>query len=230
MDLIEAIKSRKSIRFFKTEPVLEKTIEEVLDVARWSPSGVNKQSWEFVVLTGEALAAVKAANVAQYEGGVPKHPFMPQLPLTGPYRRRQVETAKKLYALAGVQRDDIEGRREWFKRDLRFFDAPAAVLVCFDETAPEARATFEAGIVTQSIVLAATAFGLGTCIMVAPVEYPDTLARVARIPESKRIVTGIAIGYPDEGHPVNSLRTTRDPVSEITMWRNSLEKGQTPDS
>ncbi|MDP7470637.1 MAG: nitroreductase family protein, partial [Dehalococcoidia bacterium] len=67
MDLVEAIRSRKSIRGFKPEPIPQSVLAELLDIGRWSPSGVNAQSWEFVVLTGEALYAVKQANVKWME-------------------------------------------------------------------------------------------------------------------------------------------------------------------
>ena len=76
MDLVEAIKSRTSIRGYKPDPVPEKVLEELLDVARWSPSGVNGQSWEFVVLTGDVLEAVKRANVEQMDLGVEPHPYL----------------------------------------------------------------------------------------------------------------------------------------------------------
>ena len=51
MDLIEVVKSRKSIRGFKPQPVPEEVLAEILDIARWTPSAVNDQAWEFVVLS-----------------------------------------------------------------------------------------------------------------------------------------------------------------------------------
>ncbi|MFZ2071736.1 MAG: nitroreductase family protein [Halobacteriota archaeon] len=55
MELLEAIKSRKSIRAFKPDQVPREILTELLDVARWSPSSANTQPWEFFILTGEAL-------------------------------------------------------------------------------------------------------------------------------------------------------------------------------
>ena len=221
MDVIEAIRSRKSIRGFRPEPVPEKVLEEILDIARWAPSGVNKQSWEFIVLAGEILDAVSKANVEELERGTERHPYMPSVPLSGPYRQRQVELAKEIFQLAEIDRYNKVQRREWVERDLRFFDAPAAILVCSDEGAPEPRATFEAGIVTQTIALVSMHFGLGSCIMVAPVEFPEAIYHIAEIPSSKRLYCAIALGYPDWNNPVNKLRSSREPVDNITMWRSS---------
>ncbi len=228
MDLVEAIKSRKSIRGYKPDPVPEKVLEELLDVARWSPSGVNAQSWEFVVLTGEALEAVKRANIEQMDQGVEDHPDMDRPALTGPYRERQVTLGRELFRLLDIGREDRDKRQEWTRKGMRFFDAPAAILVCQDDEAPELTGILEVGLVTQTIALAALHFGLGTCIQRAVVSYPDVIRRVTGIPESKRLLIGIAIGYPDMDLPVNTLRSAREEVSDITTWCSSVEKPVPP--
>jgi nitroreductase len=45
MDLSEAIKGRRSIRKFKPQSVSKETIEKILDLAIWAPSGMNRQEW-----------------------------------------------------------------------------------------------------------------------------------------------------------------------------------------
>ena len=48
---MEAIRSRRAIRRFKKEPVPPELIEKMLEAARWAPSSVNSQPWEFIVVT-----------------------------------------------------------------------------------------------------------------------------------------------------------------------------------
>ena len=51
MDVLEAIKGRRSVRAFKSgENVSEKTVEKLIDAARWAPSAGNIQPWEFIVV------------------------------------------------------------------------------------------------------------------------------------------------------------------------------------
>jgi nitroreductase len=50
MEVLEAIKARRSIRRYKTTPVDDKTIELVLEAARWAPSWKNSQCWRFIVV------------------------------------------------------------------------------------------------------------------------------------------------------------------------------------
>jgi nitroreductase len=50
MEALEAIKTRRSIRKYKPTPVDDKTLEPVLEAARWAPSWANTQCWRFVVV------------------------------------------------------------------------------------------------------------------------------------------------------------------------------------
>jgi len=50
MEVLEAIKTRRSIRKYKPTPVDDKTVELVLEAARWAPSWANTQCWRFIVV------------------------------------------------------------------------------------------------------------------------------------------------------------------------------------
>ena len=50
MEVLEVIKSRRSIRRYKTDPVDDKTVELVLEAARLAPSWANTQCWRFIVV------------------------------------------------------------------------------------------------------------------------------------------------------------------------------------
>ena len=60
MDVLEAIKGRRSIRAFKNQNVSEIIIEKLVDAGRWAPSAGNIQPWEFIIVrkpeTKRALA------------------------------------------------------------------------------------------------------------------------------------------------------------------------------
>ncbi|MEM2105280.1 MAG: nitroreductase family protein [Candidatus Bathyarchaeia archaeon] len=50
MDVLEAIKGRRSIRAFESRNVPDELVEKLIDAARWAPSAGNIQPWEFVVV------------------------------------------------------------------------------------------------------------------------------------------------------------------------------------
>jgi nitroreductase len=50
MDVLKAVKERRSIRAFKSDEVSPEIVEKLLDAARWAPSAGNIQPWEFIVV------------------------------------------------------------------------------------------------------------------------------------------------------------------------------------
>jgi len=222
MELLEAIKSRKSIRGYKPTPVPKEILTQILEVAIHAPSSTNVQPWEFTVLGGEVLDDLKQALQAQFLAGVePSHDF-PFKPLTGVYRKRQVELGIALYQLMGIVREDTEKRNEWTLKQLRAFDAPNVIIVSMDEEISSTlvfEAMFSLGMVSQNIALAALNFGLGTCIQRILVEYPEVVRNIAGIPKSKKLAVGIAIGNPNWDFPANKLQSTREPLVNIAIWR-----------
>ena len=220
MDVLEAIRKRKSIRGFKPDPVSREVLSGVLEAACRTPSPMNTQPWEFFVLTGPVLDAVKARNQENFRAGVPPEPEHPVVgwPRDSVYRKRQVELAGELFRLMGIIRDDTEKRIAWMERGFRYFEAPAAVIVVVDRSLSENGPLFDVGAVMQTLCLAALPHGLGTCIEDQGVMYPKDLRRLAGIPESKRIMMAVAIGYPDPDFPANRLETGREPVENVTTW------------
>jgi nitroreductase len=51
VEVLEAIRTRRSIRRYKKEPVSPELVEKLLDAGRWAPSSSNSQPWEFIVIT-----------------------------------------------------------------------------------------------------------------------------------------------------------------------------------
>lgn len=225
MDLIEAISSRRSIRGFKPTPVPRATLTEILELACRSPSAVNQQPWEFIVLMGDSLEIAKQVNVEQFKAGARIDPDCTATPpnqLKSPYSERQMELAGRLFRLLNIERGDKEKRTEWQLRGKRFFDAPAAIIICANESVLHSQhltPLIDIGILTQTIALLALEYGLGTCIQQDTVFYPRALREALDIPDTKRLIVALAIGYPDWDFPANQLRTDREPLESLLTWK-----------
>jgi len=219
MDLIEAINSRKSVRGYKPTPVPKETLAQILEIATRSPSALNTQPWKFTILGGKVLAELREGLQEQFLAGVEMHPDLPPSPLpSGIYRTRQVDLAKGLFQLMDIAREDKGKRLEWTARAFRLFDAPNAIIIGMDEEINSFSSIFSLGIISQTIALVAVSFGLGTCIEQNSALYPDLIRKITGIPESQKIVAGMAIGYPDWDFPANKLQSAREPVSTIATW------------
>jgi Nitroreductase len=53
MDILELIKTRRSIRKYKPDPVSEEEINKILEAGRWAPSADNSQPWRFIILRSQ---------------------------------------------------------------------------------------------------------------------------------------------------------------------------------
>lgn len=78
MDVMEAIKARRSVRRYKPDPVPEEVLQNVLEAVRWSPSWANTQCWEIVVIKDPKIKSELAGTLSK---GNPAAPSMTHAPV-----------------------------------------------------------------------------------------------------------------------------------------------------
>lgn len=218
MNILQAIRSRKSIRGFKPDPIPKGILKEILDIARRTPSAMNTQPWNITVVTGEVLDNIRKGNIEMLAAGAEPNPDLPSTPYEGIYRQRQVDIAIQIFKLMGIAREDKVKRAEWRQRGYRFFDAPAAIILSMDRSVDKLLSHLDIGALMQTICLAALNYGLGTCIANHGIMFPEVVRRFTPIPESDEIVISIAIGYPDWDFPANKLESEREPLENFATW------------
>jgi nitroreductase len=74
MDILEVIKTRRSIREYKQDPVSEEEINKILEAGRWAPSASNRQPWRFIVLRSEETKK-KLAETLTWGGPLAQAPL-----------------------------------------------------------------------------------------------------------------------------------------------------------
>ena len=64
MDLLEGLKTRRSVRMYDTtKKIPHEDIEKILEAVSYSPSAHNKQPWEFLVIEdAEKLASLRTVQ------------------------------------------------------------------------------------------------------------------------------------------------------------------------
>ena len=215
MDLLKVIRERKTIRAFKPDPVPKERIEEILRLSIHAPSAINLQPWEFVVVAGEEkerlghrlIKAYKEKQIACSPGNVKP------LPKTfGKRGAKTLELMKPFFEEMGVNIDQYinEG-------SCNFYGAPVAILLCLDDSFPQARLV-DIGIALGYLVLIAHEFGLGTCPIGLIIAYEDEIKDLLNIPENKNVVIGVALGYPDPDIPINRFKSQRDHLEKFVRW------------
>jgi nitroreductase len=225
MDVIDAIKERKSIRAFKSDPVKLDLLKKIIEQAQRAPSWANSQPWEFIIVTGEKLKAIQDGFVER--GGKGMQNAKPEV--THPYNFPEpyISRIRSMQAQEGRGRakemapPDFEAA---FARNARHYGAPCCIYLLinknfiYQEKGVNVWPMYDSGAVVQNIMLLAVNYGLGTIPQAMAVVYPDIIRKELGIAEDKAIALGIAIGYPDWDSPANKDLRGRVPLDEIAKF------------
>lgn len=221
-----AIASRRSIRAFLPTPVARADIEAILDVARFSATGVNMQPWRVHVVTGEVKARLSAAiadvdsNPAHSANHLDPYEYYPR-EWKAPYLDRKKQVGWELYGLLGITKGDKQRMHAQHGRNYRFFDAPVGMLFTIDRVLQEG-SLLDYGMFLQSVMVAARGRGLHTCPQAAFLKYHHVIAEVLGIPPDQMLVCGMSLGYADDSSVENTLVTRREPVSRFAVFHDDF--------
>jgi len=193
-DLIKLIRSRKSIRVFKEEPVPKEKIEAILEAMRYSPSASNRQNREYIVITNKEKIASLSKDVGSMMltiGKLLKFKYLLAPFVTGVLRRRLMNPRTK-YSL------DVYIERTQKGEDLMFFNAPCVIIL----HAPlySRMSAADAGIAITHGMFAALSLGLGTCWIGFAHEYLSRFKKARRklgVPKRNDVFGVFIVGYPN---------------------------------
>ncbi|MGL3111057.1 nitroreductase [Bradyrhizobium sp. BR 1432] len=187
---------RFACREFCNAPVARPTIEQILRVARFAPSGANIQPWHVYVLTGEVKGKVSAALLEAHETSRDEHVseykyYASDLP--GLYLKRRQEFGRLFYGSLGIHQADSEGRSRQTAKNYTFFGAPVGLIVTIDRRL-EVGSWLDLGMFVQNIMLAAAGHGLQSCPQETFAKYHRVLRPLLSIPAEQMVVCGISVG------------------------------------
>lgn len=183
-ELLELMRSRRSVRRFLPRPPSRKEIEELVEAARWAPSNHNRQGFRFIVFEdpdeiGKLSREVRACLLGK------------------------VKAAQRISAQIA---EELVHHATWFG------DAPCLVLVLSKRPVAVGAELMEgvphpelvsgeplsAAMAVQNMLLAARALGLGSCVLTAPLIASEVLAGIPGLPPGFEAACLVALGYPAE--------------------------------
>jgi nitroreductase len=215
MDAIECIKTRMSIRKFKPAPVPLELLKEIIDIAKWSPSYKNTQPWEVVIISGKKKEELSKILIELLEENNKPCPDMPEPKLWPQTLDARINALmKKRSEFTGVDMFSLETLKKAKIANFQFYGAPHGMFL-FQDSSLKEWSIFDMGLFAQTLMLAAHVKGLGTVPQAFLTDYAQHVKKFLEVPESKRLVLGISIGYPDLSSPVNQFRTDRVGIDEI---------------
>lgn len=225
MEFEELVKQRRSIRKFKPDPISTETLNDILEVTAYpAHKGLAEKYRVLAVTNREVIEKMRAACIETIENKAVQwtsedEASWASLGIPFPKRDRIGSSTKDHFV--------------YFSRrfDTFFGDAPVVLVLATQayvwKEAPHVWPTLQlVGAVMQSLQLAATERGIGSCCMTGPLHSREVHARLLQLESPWEIVAILPLGYPER---MPSVRP-RKPLSEVLRWiaRQPLgDKGMT---
>jgi coenzyme F420-0:L-glutamate ligase / coenzyme F420-1:gamma-L-glutamate ligase len=198
IDLHNFLRTRRSIRRFKTDPVADSVIQKILSTATYAPSAHNRQPWRFVIVRDLSVKTRLAQAMA--------------------------EDFERDLLRDGVAPEKIQAQIKRSKD--RMTSAPAAILLCLDmsdmDSYPDKkRQHAEWSMAMQSVaaaglqlLLAAHAEGLGGVWVCSPLFAQETIQKTLDLSGTWEPQAMFFVGYPDEMPEARE----RKPLQDIVLF------------
>ena len=196
MTLFDAISTQRSVREFTDEPVTDKQLRTMLDLAVCAPSAGNRQPWHFIVIRDEATRrAIRDHYLAAFRR----------------YKEGVLRQAAEGHAAATAQvaRWEKHGAPDTFAETLDRI--PVLILVCLDRerlglpsngndflAAPSAYASIYPAV--QNLLLAAHGLGLGAVLTTLHLPAEREIKALLGIPAHVQTMALVPVGHPRRQH------------------------------
>lgn len=218
METLESIKTRRSIRAFRPDPITKDLMQKIAQAASNSPSFINTQPWEMVVVSGKKKDELSEILLKQAKANAPANPDIPA-PTSFP---PQMEERSREYGAGrlntlGIERSDEEGREKLKLLNFEFYGAPCVVFIFMEGSLGE-WSIFDMGLFTQNLILAAHMLGVGSCIQASVTIYAKEIKEFLNITEDKKLLVCIPMGYPEEKDKLNVYRSLKKQPDEFMRW------------
>ncbi|KAF2216726.1 hypothetical protein CERZMDRAFT_31921 [Cercospora zeae-maydis SCOH1-5] len=214
--LSHIVLSRHSVRRFTSDPVPPSLLTSCLSLAQHAPSNSNIQNWRLHLATDAArdrIISALSSHAATHGPNVP--------PIPPKFTHYRTAFGQILYGPRGydIPRAAKSAHREAQLRNFSFFDAPVVGVITQDNCLGLVDAMC-VGLYINTLILALTAKGLGSCLQISVTGFPEVLREGFRLDDDQDILCGIAIGWPDEQDSINDLHVPRDEVEKCVRILN----------
>ena len=216
-DILEVIKTRKSIRRYKPDPIPDEMLDKILEAARWAPTGENYQPWRFIVIKNPETKN-KIGNLAKLGSGS----RMTAWYCLGEMQRRFEEIQDP------VKRAEV--LRFMYSGEVSAFAKQAPVIIAVIGTLMEGSVDvpYDLSACIENMLLEAHSLGLGACWVHGPVASTRDAAKfkkILKIPTGMgeyKVIAYIALGWPAEArkHP-----RAKKHLEENVYWEEFGRKG-----
>jgi nitroreductase len=178
-EILENLLTRRSIRTYKEEQIADSELEEILEAAKYAPSGSNSQTWNFTVVQNKEKLTYLNTLVR--------------------------EAFKKMIVDEATYRSKVKGKKAAESDNYNFYyHAPTLIIVSNDREYSNAMA--DSSVAIQNILLAAHSLHMGSCWINQLTWFDEDPAirevlTTFGIPQNYKVCGAAALGYNSGNQP-----------------------------
>lgn len=218
MKASELIQGRRSVRAYSDKPVEKEKLIKVLQTALRAPSWKNAQGYRVLVVEGDLRNRLSERFIAHALAGNKDNPDYPYQESYPNYiKKRMIELGGMYYGHLGVDRKDLEKRKELTLDNFRFFGAPT-VLFFVMEKGMGYWPALDLGIFLGTLMVVLREEGLECIAQAALAAYPDLVRQELNLESRWQVAAGMSIGYGNMAHPQSSFISPRAEFSEMVSF------------
>ena len=218
MDVIEAIKTRKSVRSFRKKKVPLNTVKNILKLASLSPSGSNTQPWNVHILLGDSLNKFSdemEKEFLQNNKNLKLERLNYMKIYRSPYQERRRKVGWDLYKILNIEKGDYKKTLKFHSQNYRFFNAPVGLIFSIEKDLGW-MSWLDYGMFLQNICLISRSHGLHTCPQAAWGLVYKKANKVLKLKRNYTVHCGMAIGFENQKNKINNLKTEREKVENFS--------------
>lgn len=208
-EMLEWLRSRRSVRTFSSQPVARDVLERVLEGAITAPSSTNRQPWRFAVVRARAmrerLVAAVATRTAEIKAIIARSHHAEDFGNYGDFFHEPLASAQVIV---------VPQYREYPDLIANLIESGGGDPAQFSTASAMQSELVSTSTAIMALLLQAHAEGLGACMMAGPMVARDDIHALLGIEAPWRMVGAIALGYPEGGAPVRG----RKPLDRVVTW------------
>jgi len=208
-EMLEWLRSRRSVRTFTAEPVARDALVRVLEGAITAPSSTNRQPWRFAVVRSPAMRAriveAVARRTAEIKAIIARSHHAEDFGNYGDFFHEPLASAQVIV---------VPQYREYPDLIANLIASGGGDPAAFSTASAMQSELVSTSAAIMALLLQVHAEGLGACMMAGPMVARAELHALLGIEAPWRMVGAIAIGHPDGGAPARG----RKPLDRVVTW------------
>lgn len=208
-EMLEWLRSRRSVRTFSDRPVERDALVRILEGATTAPSSTNRQPWRFTVVRSpamrEKIARAVATKTAEMKAIIARGHHAEDFGNYGDFFHEPLAAAQVIV---------VPQYREYPDLIANLIESGGGDPARFSTASAMQAELCSASAAIMALLLQVHAEGLGACMMAGPMVAKDELGALLGIEPPWRMLGAIAIGHPAGDAPPRG----RKPLDRVVEW------------